>query len=447
MAEIVDVAVADLLLDAGNARLSQAEDNQHDAALAITQQQGTRLIRLAEHIVTHGLDPSQLPLIAATEDKKKRYVVLEGNRRVLVLKGLDTPSLVFPALKQSDQKKWAKLAAEFQAKPITSIKCSLLTEDEAKIWIILRHTGENEGAGLVTWGAEEIDRYKARHGQRSVARQVIEFVNKHGTLSDTAKASKLGIVSNLDRLLGSPIVRQRLGLDLQQKRLISLFPTSEVAKGLSKVVEDLRLGVIQVPHIYTKELRETYANSLVAQDLPNPKKLLKTPTPLDELSEDATPKAPGKKKPAKPVSQIRTTLIPKNCVLNINPPRMSALYAEASQLSIDSYPNAAAVLLRVFLELSIDHYYINEMGKSEAQRRKTYLDTKMTEVAAELRQRGRIAAQAEAAIKKAAGGSVYLVASATTFNQYVHNAYTHPTAADLRAAWDELQPLFEGVWK
>jgi hypothetical protein len=38
------------------------------------------------------------------------------------------------------------------------------------------------------------------------------------------------------------------------------------------------------------------------------------------------------------------------------PPRINAIYYELLSLAVEQYPNACAVLLRVFVELSIDHF-------------------------------------------------------------------------------------------
>ena len=51
----------------------------------------------------------------------------------------------------------------------------------------------------------------------------------------------------------------------------------------------------------------------------------------------------------------RTALIPRECHLNINPPRINSIYIELLTLTVNQYANACAVLFRVFIELSVDH--------------------------------------------------------------------------------------------
>lgn len=180
MAEVVDVPLADLLLDPDNARLSEPAKSQHDVALALAEQQGEKLVRLAKDIVENGIDPTTLVAIVPTEDQHKRYFVVEGNRRVLALKALETPNLVSPALTATAVKTLTALASKHAANPVSAVKCALFASaKDADHWVELRHTGENSGVGLVQWGSEEKDRFTGRRAQRSPAGQVIDFVRKH----------------------------------------------------------------------------------------------------------------------------------------------------------------------------------------------------------------------------------------------------------------------------
>lgn len=96
--------------------------------------------------------------------------------------------------------------------------------------------------------------------------------------------------------------------------------------------------------------------------------------------------------------------------------------------------------------MSVDHYTTTEKLLTENERRNQPLAKKLKEVAGALRAKGVIDNQLETAMKKVADGSRLLAPGTVTFNQYVHNAYVHPSPADLRSAWDELQPFLEAIW-
>lgn len=445
--EFVDVAVSDLLLDEKNARFKDQQETQQATALALAEQQGDRLLNLAEDIVESGLDPLARPAIVPTDDRRRRYVVIEGNRRVLALKALDTPALISPALSSSQHKRLNALSERYANSPIDTVSCALFTsDDEIRHWMELRHTGQNEGVGLVEWGADEKDRFGARHGTRSAAGQILDFVEKRDLLSQEAKESSIGVLTSVRRLIGTPAVREAIGLEVTQGQVYSRYPGPEVAKPLSYIVEQMKTREIHVGDIYTAEQRRAYAESIPAEYRPDERTRLDQPIALHTVESAQPEPAPRKKGRRRKSPAERTAIIPRDCDLDIDTPRINYLYSELSSLSVDSYPNVCSVALRVFLELSVDAYVSRNALLSEDQIRNKPLAKRLKEVASHLSAQGEIDQRLKVAMDRVADSSQLLSPSAITFNQYVHNYYVHPTASELRAAWDELQPLFEKVW-
>lgn len=458
MPEIVEISLSDLLVDTSNARLKDEQPSQQAAVLALVGQQKKRLLKLATDIVKFGLDPTTLPAVIPTPDQKKRYLVLEGNRRVIALKALETPSLVASALNGTEQNQLVKLAKQFASKPISSIQCVLFdTQEEADHWIELRHTGQNEGVGLVEWGADEKDRYNARHGTRSPAGQIIDYVERLGTLSEQAQESKKGVITNVDRLL--PKLKEHLDLQIIEGKVHSSFPASEIDGVLTQMIEDFRTGKIKVGDIYDSQKRDRYAESVLADNLPDPSTRLTTPQALGQLdkaehsksNEEGTTAttqestAKSRRKAKRPTE--RTAVIPQSCVLDIQHPRINGIYIELLTLSADQAINACSVLLRVFVELSVDHYIDTHkvMTKEQVDSRPP-LAKRIKEAAAHLEREGKISSKLKVAMESTANSSRGLVASTVNFNQYVHNEWVYPKASELRLAWDELQPFIEKLW-
>jgi hypothetical protein len=446
MTEIVDIPTSDLLLDGGNPRLESEQAGQQETALSLAEQQGERLVKLAEDIVRHGTDPTTLTAVVAVGDTHKRYKVIEGNRRVLALKALETPSLISPVLSQKDASKLAKLSSEYAKNPLEEISCVLFkSEEDARHWIELRHTGQNGGRGLVDWEADEKDRFNARHaGGRKPAGQVIDFVNKHGSLSAEAKTSSQKIFTNLERLLSSPQARRKLGIEVVQGEVVALHTRDAVAKSLTHVIEDLKTGKVTVPDLYTAEHRKSYAENLPYSVTPTKKSMLTTPVSLAGLTAGrTTPRPANHPKKTSPKSPPRTTVIPKAAQLNVTPPRINAIYNELLSLVAQQYPNACAVLMRVFIELSVDHFIAD---RKLAVLGSDPLSKRLKHVATKLRADDAISEQLRKAIEQIASGPSLIAPGLSTFNQYVHNPYMHPKAPELFAAWDELQPMMEKLW-
>ncbi len=447
MAEIVDIPITDLLLDGRNPRLEDELEGEQETALSLADQQGERIVKLADDIVRYGTDPTTLVGVVALGDIRKRYKVVEGNRRVLALKALETPSLISPILSQRDAAKLAKLSSDYSRHPLDEIPCVLFkSEDEALHWVELRHTGQNSGRGLIDWESDEKDRFKARHsGARNPAGQVIDFVNRHGSLTAEAKTSKQKIFTNLERLLTTPEARRKLGIEIVQGQVVALHSREAVAKSLSYVVEELKTGRVTVPDLYKADDRKRYADNLPSSVVPKRKSRLETPVSLAGLTAGRV--TPAATKPAKKSTATkpppRTTTIPKSANLNVTIPRIGAIYNELLSLAVQSYPNACAVLLRVFIELSIDHY---ASAQKLAVVSSDPLGKRLKAVADKLRAEDAISEQLRKAIKQVADGPSPVAPGVSTFNQWVHNQYTHPKAPELFAAWDELQPMMEQIW-
>lgn len=451
MYEHVDIPLSDLLLDAENPRLAETQPSQQEVAIELARQQGDNILRLAADIVENGLDPTARTAVVATGDRRKRYRVLEGNRRVLALRALETPSFIAPALTTSNSRRLTELARKFEDDPIESVPCVLFeSEDEAQHWIKLRHTGQNLGVGLVEWGRDERERYEERHaGTRTPARQVVDFVEKHGTLSQGARDSRQKILTSVERMLETSDARERFGVDVRNKQVLALFPADEVARSLTHFVEDLKMARVRVPDLYHVEDRRRYVASLPKAVLPKKSRKLAESVALDDLTAGraATPAPAAPRRPRPKAKATRTTVIPKNAKLDVTNPRINRIFNELLSLNAEQFPNACSVLLRVFIELSLDHYIADKKLMADDALRSAPLAKKLKSVVKSLEDAGRIPSKLARAIEGVADGNRHVLAAPiVTFHQYVHNEYVYPRATDLYVTWDEISPFMEKVW-
>lgn len=456
MIEFTELPLSALLLDVRNARLKDTQPTQQAALLALARQEGKKLLELARSIVEQGrLDPLSPMGVVPADDRALEYVVVEGNRRLVALKGLETPALIAAAFDAKSQRELQRLSQQYRVNPVGSVRCAVFeTEPESVEWITLRHDGQSGGKGLVQWGSDEKDRFRARHGDqpRSPAGQIIDFVEERGLLSEEAKASRRGILSNLERMLSSRAICDALGISIAPggKSVVMHYPADEVARSLTRVVEDLRTAAIKVGDIYYAPDREAFAHRFPETARPRSETRLVAPVALGaETGASPTPqkKSPGSKRDkAPPAPTPRATLIPSSCRLNIPALRVNLIYHELLRLDLASFANSCAVMLRVFLELSADQYVEQHQLLDDSTMKSTTLGKKLKLVAQDLRAKNKISLLLQETVESISDKSKVLAISAVTFNQYVHNPYSHPQASDLRSAWDELQPFMEALW-
>lgn len=441
MSETLNIRPSDLLVDAENPRISQPNVGQHEALQAIATLLQRKLQRLAEDIVLHGLNPSELMIVMPFKDDLKRYVVLEGNRRLVALRSVENPEWLVDAVEKGVLKDIRKLSRAYQHNPIDSINCLVVSNrDEARHWIELRHTGENEGAGLVRWGADESARFRSRTALPELHHQALNFLERRGDL--TSEARKKIPTSTFKRLIETPAVRSKLGIELQDGELRLLADERRVAKALLYIVEDLSKGTTKVGHVYTKDQRVEYADKL-------PTTIVVTPTHKSGEGREVGSGEVGPK--AKHTSLVRTLkkrdkLIPRDCVLNVTDPRVRSIETELRNLSLEHHTNAVSVLLRVCVELSVDTYIDRWNLQMPKGSREPTLAFKLNVVVENLLARQKLTAQQATPVRRACQKDSLLAPSVTLMNQYVHNKHCFPEPSDLRAHWDNLQPFVIAVW-
>jgi hypothetical protein len=437
MAETLPIRIADLLIDAENPRLSLPNLGQREAQLELAKEQQTKLLRLAKDILQFGLNPADLPIIMPLKDDLERYVVLEGNRRLVALRGLENPDSLASALNPSVLAELRKLSKEYQPSPIESVSCLVVKDrDEAGHWIQLRHTGENEGAGIVRWGADESDRFRARTKGFEVHTLALNFLENRSDL--TPDQRRKVPTASLRRLMTMAEMRAKLGIDYREGKLVLLGNEKQVAKAILHVVNDLASGKVKTDKIYTRDQRLKYVKDFPANLTPTIKA---GPGVAAATGAKARPKSVSVKSIKK-----RDRLIPRDCALNVIDARLRQIEIELRALSLESYTNAVSVLFRVFVELSTDSYMTrNSLPAKDKKGFDLSLMQKLVSVATDLVSRQKLTKQQAKPVHQAAAKDSFLAPSATVMNQYIHNPHVFPAPSDLRAAWDSLQPFFSDL--
>ena len=89
----------------------------------------------------------------------------------------------------------------------------------------------------------------------------------------------------------------------------------------------------------------------------NIEKRLGSSRPLEGISESEFPAAMVKtsEKKSQRATQ-RTKVVPQHCRWNVTTAKTDEIYTELRTMRLDTFPNAIAVMLRVFIENSVDHY-------------------------------------------------------------------------------------------
>lgn len=438
-----DILLSNLLLDLENPR-HDILGNQREAYRFMLDNQGDKLINLANDIIQEGLNPSELPIVVPYEKDGTKFVVLEGNRRISALRILLDPKLSEATTNKAIITQFKKLSKDADGKIPSKLRCVVFKDrDSAVRWIRLKHTGENQGVGTVRWDAKEIQRFNERFGKTSLSLQILEYVSEKANLDEQTRDNINDIaITNLDRLISDPYVRNSIGINTKDGKLVSSFPEKEILKPLVKIVSDLANKKINVNNIYYKKDRINYIESFPKTALPTPNQILKTPTEL--INNNVTSSTSAPKKASKMLPLKRKKLIPTHLKLSINTPKTNEIYRELKMLDVEDFRNAVSILFRVFVEFSIDSY-LDKNHISYANLEDKLV--KKIQLVANHMKANNIMNQKEMKPVLTCISNPNSLLSTNTLNAYVHNKNFLPIPNDLKTTWDNLQPFIEKIWE
>ncbi|MCW6541003.1 hypothetical protein ND440_02370 [Yersinia ruckeri] len=474
-------------LDQENVRFGgDIAQNQREAIeLMLADPEDTKkILKLAEHIVRYGLDPTELQLVVP--DNEGNYIVLEGNRRLTALKLLQRPDLC-------TQEKYYKdfLAAhnEIVGRFPSEIECSVVaTREDGDVWIELKHTGQNGGAGRVPWDSDIRDERRARQtGVESIGRQIREIVRDNPQIFNEIIISDIYQipVTTLTRLFASKRAQEAFAVFIKDRQVQFKYkldistPSIEFAirmfrhEGYNvndiRSDDDRRVFLSHIPpelspdYLYQESLKTTgYPDGSSSGSESGGKQDASEGNLSGSEDNGATGGDPDKQKmgvgngpktKAKGSSKSRKYLVPWS--LNIPNSRINEIYRELrALLEVERVPNATAITFRVFLEVSCDDYtkrmahtgsgvYRHDNSKPLTEDDK--LAIKIVSVAKHLESAGLITKQESKAVSRRAAGT-QTVGSVDHLNQFVHSAASSPLPSELKDVAEEYLPMLKTIW-
>ena len=438
------VPVSKLDFDLHNPRYP-SQEGQRVAWEKILFSMPEKSLRLAQHICLHGQNPID---IIAVIPSGTRYIVLEGNRRASVLRALNKPMMLedapaTPTL-PTFAKQMRKLAKDTPASRIKQVYVVIFeSRDDAEPWIQLKHTGENDGAGTVPWDSTQAARFR---NESDVGLQLLDYGKASGWFTDDQLTVNGPFpISTLNRLLGDPAVRALMGVESTKGQLISNVESAELAKTVKQIVNDLTVGGWNVSKLKNKADRQNYISQF--PDISKPAlPALPTNWLVDSDVASSKPAQPAARPRVQSQAKIRKTLIPRQFVITTSDtsPRLEKIYLELKKLTVEANKNAVAVLLRTFIELSLDDLIARSDVTVTKAKYQATLAEKAKSAAAHFKQLGQLDKNQEAIVKRLVGDGVdpqSQAASITTLHSFVHSRHASPVASELLDIWDNIAPF------
>jgi hypothetical protein len=307
------------------------------------------------------------------------------------------------------------------------------SREEAAHWLELRHTGQGEGAGVVPWNT--LARHRFSHKPGTQAAKAIAFLEAlaEGYPENEVIQDLIGVVAEkrlttLGRLAADPSFRQHMGMVEQPGGALAFhFKAEDLQDTAEALLGDIGSDVT-VSQLKSKDQRAAYLKSIPA---PPAGKRAKVARPL---SKAPAPK-PSKKKPKKPTKKPPRPF--KDLDLSKLGARTDTILREFRTIDVDKLPNAAALLTRAILELSVDQFIARKKLASSGEfktRLKRCLHV-VDPTDKDPRYQGVRQGLSD-------GTSFYAV---STLHGYVHNPHFHPDGSSVRSIAANLGPFLEAL--
>lgn len=499
-----DISVSRLKVDQGNFRIGRYP-TQRDAIRAMLEQQGQKIVRLARDILEIGLSPGEALLVVQDPEEEKQFIVLEGNRRITALKVMSRPSY---AKGTETEKAFARLSKDFKADPIRKVSCVVLDDkNEAGLWIERKHSVQLNGKGLEKWNSRGQGRFLASIGKAPPSWTAIEHLKQLGRMPPELEDAL--DTSTMDRVFNTGKFRTVLGIQLRKDGTVRYENGDRVAGDdlLARFVE--KLSENKVNAFRGVEAREAFIEEFADGAVTGPPVAGADPTIVateeDEVETaadggvtfvpvpglpaggeapvdaggippgseaaagsgaagagkesapgaDAAGTGPTTKGP-RPIQDSlkrRSLALPyATHALKIDDLKLRRLYQDALKLNVNALPSTGGILLRVFVELSVDLYLTTLRVPLPVfhtrKGRKGWSDKGI-----------RLAEKVQIAVDtldpSSSNPDLKVVKiglkedgwqhSLETLHAYVHNATFDPAPSEIKRAWERWHPFLEGM--
>jgi hypothetical protein len=421
---------------------------------------GEKLFNLAKDIVAHGTNPAEKVIVTPKVDDPETFTVIEGNRRVTALNLLHNPNI---APTEKWRKKFRDISSKLESK-IKAIPCIIFYDiEKAFHFIELKHMGPQNGAGTVPWDSEQKARHDLRASKKAKnndALKMLDFIRKCDLVDqETKDASSIGFpITTLERIISDKDVRPFLGLKKgQDGELEFSIEQEEALKPISRVIKDLGNKTIKVDDVKNKSKRQKYISAFPGEDRADLKKQNIEGVPLRIDSKITKPK-PSTNKPIYRPSKVenRNKVVLKGTNLPIDSKRFTRqqrVYKELRDLPLRNpkgeaqFPNAAVLLIRLFLEMTVDTY-IEEKGLTHPHPKgwsEVSLVEKVKRVLKDLQMNNSILPEKAKLIAKACSDPNRL-SYPGSLNDFAHNKSQVAAATDIISFWDTYIDFFMAIY-
>ena len=457
------LSVESLLLDEKNPRLGGETGGRTQREIIQYLFDHDKALDIVRSIATRGYFENE-PLLAISE--QGNYVVVEGNRRLAALKAMKRPELLTGRFSGQIE----NLVSNMDIEVISSVPVIIAPSRRATDRII---AGRHVGTPVLAWQAENRASFilsKLEEGYNNnqledelgFSRQDIQKARQTRAIAEVVRAIDLPaeakakvddprakLFSTLERVFDSQVGQEFLKIEPDEDHGFRGTTTKkEFARAFARLVTDIALKKETSRSLNKNEDIRSYFENRNPQSVAQKKRGKFVPE--DIITGKSTTPSGSQKPKAKKTKPTSQTVLPKDLKVVFGNERLVEICRELTKLKRKDFPNAGAVLLRVFLELSIKDYLertgrleklvsrLESKGKLPETRepKMEHIVKEIIDVAKERLKKGD-ATKVEKALRRDPAAPF----SINDLHAFVHNV-EFPTERDILQFWNRTEPLF-----
>ena len=357
-----EIFINQLFLDEENIRLDITNKTQDIVItdLFVNEQ----AMEILVSIYKNGLFPDEIPVAIK---KNNKYIVIDGNRRVVSLKAMLTPGIAPKKYQQKIEKMMKgytpiekiKIVIAPSRKDVDKYLAAKHTKTTRRPWSALRRAyfyyaqkenGTNIEKLIERYGNKDIPKYIKMYEMQQIALSL-------NNISDYVRenvASKNFEITTLERLYNDKYAQQKLGISFNSSTGQVFVPKNDIFdKAYSKIITDIvDKRITSRKEIKDPDDRKNYIDSFMKKEI-----IFKTKLGVDKFF------------PKKIKVGFQKYLVPNSINSTLESPAIDRVIKELQTINYRKFPNISADALRSILEGVLKKYF-DRIGSSVSKRKK-----------------------------------------------------------------------------
>jgi len=445
------IFVKDLNLWDENARFPEEYFNKSEKHLIdyFLKKKDFKIELFAKEIVKE-FDLPQIEKIVVYLYRKKK-IILEGNRRVVVYKLLIDPSLTNDTKIQTF---FLKLAKKISIDKSFKLEALVATDKETGLrYIDRKHTKRNNEVG---WGEQERHNYKVRRGNASAKTEIFRYelgkLVRKIDLPDEIKDAVLGkgSVTTFYRLIDSDPALNILGFQKNDDGTIKIKNQREFNEKLKIIVFDIvAKRIIENEKLDSRFLNKTgqkekYLKSISAADSKRVEKEIRDNTSTDIFGNKILniKSKKGISIYSARIRQFQSLINPILLSPGVESDKIKEVFGELQKIQLELCPTGSALLLRTLMEISVSEFAdkleikVDKNGyfRTSSGKTKEFLKEKIDYISENYADK-----ETKDAVKIFNGNSVFT----ENLNKIAHNRHIFSSKDKVRDLWRDSKSFWE----